>query len=127
MPNDPSIPRAPDKSIISGTAYNRLADFIGNNIPIGRQGLNDGIPPRRMVQVKVTGIATDGGCYVGKVLQPPLVLKSDGTGDLAESDLGDAPSLNDALILNRREAGKSTHNIPVPCVLDGILLGVNSD
>jgi hypothetical protein len=82
------------------------------------------------VLVKVTGSATGGGKYNGKLLTAPASLTT-ATGNLAESDLGTVPGSDDALVLNCREVGQTTHDLSsssyLPLVFAGELLGVNSD
>jgi len=82
------------------------------------------------VLVTVTGSASGGGKYTGKTLAAPAAMAA-ATGNLAETDLGVVADANDALVLNVREVGKSTHDLAstgfLPLVFIGKKIGVNAD
>lgn len=85
---------------------------------------------RGTVLVKVTSAASGGGCYNGRVFDPPATLVA-GTATLAESHMGTEPGADNAIVMNSAEVGKTTHDLtngtPVAKVFVGVLLGVNTN
>lgn len=83
-----------------------------------------------LVLVKITGDASGGGKYDGKVLTRPVADVPD-TGNLSEAELGAIPGSNDALVLNVREVGQSTHDLDdsgfLPLIFIGVRRQVNTD
>jgi len=61
-----------------------------------------------IVTVKVTGNASGGGKYTGRILLPT---ESDvsASGDMGDSELGILPAADNALVLNLQERALSTH------------------
>jgi hypothetical protein len=101
---------------------------IGNSVVIGRAPVNQIVS--QMVWVKVTGAASGGGKYNGKIFTAPTTTPA-ATGNLAESDIGVLPTSDDCLIFNTPEIGKSTHDLtngtPVISVFPGAMRGSTTD
>ncbi len=81
-----------------------------------------------IVWVKVTGNATGGGKYNGKIVTRGATAPDLSTG-LAEGDFGTIPSANNCYILNSAEVGKSTHDLtsgtPIATMFPGVRTGQN--
>ncbi len=89
-------------------------------------GLRKKIPPSAnspLVRVKITGSASGGGKYTGRIFTGSS--SASGTGTLAETDLGTDPATENALILNSREVGQSTHDLASASFLPLLFLGMN--
>jgi hypothetical protein len=82
------------------------------------------------VVVVVVSAETGGGKYAGKILA--AASGAAGTGDLAASEVGTAPSVADALILNLNEIDTTTHELTEAAntrekYFNGIIRGVADD
>lgn len=81
------------------------------------------------VQVKITGNATGGGKYVGRLVKGSSTAND--IDNLTEADLGTASGSEDCLILNRREVGSAGHDLEatgyLPVVFDGRPIGYTTD
>lgn len=64
-----------------------------------------------IVVVKITGNATGGGKYLGKIFRLTRTADIAQTGNLAEAEIGTLPSANDAIVVNLTELGLSTHDL----------------
>lgn len=102
---------------------------VSFEIPTGRR---PGVPhpSTPSVLVKITGDASGGGKYNGKILTPPTSAFT-ATGTLAESEIGVVPTADNALVFNLQEVGKNTHDIDtaggfVPLVFIGIVIGATT-
>jgi hypothetical protein len=86
--------------------------------------------PSSVVLVKVTGNASGGGKYLGRIVKDTGSPATE-TGNLAETDFGELPATDNALILNAQEVGKSTHDLttgtPVSKIHVGMIRGKTSD
>jgi hypothetical protein len=85
-----------------------------------------------VVLVKITGSATGGGKYNGRILTARGTTADVATtGDLAESEIGTPAAADDALVLNTREVGKTTHDLSsstyLPLIFIGQVVQTNSD
>lgn len=98
-----------------------------SNMPV-RWGKGAGGASR--VLVKITGNAAGGGKYTGRILRA-----ADGdvtaSTNVSEASFGNIPGADDALVINSREVGKSTHDIgasgALPLIFLGLLVQTNSD
>lgn len=101
----------------------------GNSVAIS---ITEQIIPRvrSPVTVIISTAASGGGKYNGRVWINP---KSDvsASGTLAIADLGTDPGADNALILNRQEVGKATHDLTTSPVtvtfFGGEIIRINSD
>jgi hypothetical protein len=81
--------------------------------------------PQAIVWVKVTGNASGGGKYTGRILttgaaRPTL------TGNVAENDFGKVPTADDCYILNAAEVGQSTHDLTFASVITKMFPGMHT-
>jgi hypothetical protein len=84
--------------------------------------------PRRNFKVRLTGVYPGGGKYRVSIVRPPTAdINTD--DDLADTDLGENGV--DAIGLNVREEGESTHDLSStgysPTVFDAELIHINAD
>lgn len=84
----------------------------------------------KWVLVKVVSAAAGGGKYNGRILEHATADIPD-AGNLSVSELGTVPSLDNCLVLNPPEIGKSTHDLttgtPNAQYFWGVVFHVNSN
>jgi hypothetical protein len=125
------VPTAQPRKIPSTTLTNKYAEAINTLGQLFKSGTGlDQTMAILPVRVKVTGNASGGGKYTGRILNPPASSVS-ATGDLAAIDLGDDPGADNALVLNAQEVGQSTHDLtsgtPKVTIFLGMFYGFSAD
>lgn len=92
----------------------------GNTAVLGL-GRRDGTPMERAVVAMVTGEATGGGQYVGKIVQEPST--ATGAESVGLASLVNLPSTEDALIIHPPEMGTSDHELDPGTFAVGRIVG----
>lgn len=92
----------------------------GNTAILGL-GREDGTPMERAVVAMLTGEATAGGQYVGKIVQEPST--ATGVESAALASLVNLPSTDDALIIHPPEIGTSDHELDPGTFAVGRIVG----
>lgn len=87
--------------------------------------------PRRertssVVWVKVTGNASGGGKYNGRIITERAASVPTLTGNVAEIDFGVIPPADDCYILNSSEVGKSTHDLTAGTPVTKMFVGIRT-
>lgn len=130
------------------TFVEALMRSAGQGMSAGPFGLSFHTPPQRRVSpapipdrqvpeddtvlVRIVSNASGGGKYNGVIVDPYPTSDVSSSGDLSESELGTAdPDFPNALVLNLREMGRSTHDIEandyVPTFFLGVVIRTNDD
>lgn len=94
-----------------------------NAVVIGMR--SDNARSRLTVLVKITGNASGGGKYNGRILTKPTTTAA-ATGTLVIADVGVVPSADNALILNEEEIDLLTHWLKTNSYAIGYLDGVTA-
>jgi hypothetical protein len=87
--------------------------------------VDDGGGDGSLVHVKITGNASGGGQYTGRILTGTST--ADGAGNLALPEGQLVPAADDALILNADEDGQGTHWLLAGTFSVGALVGYTDD
>lgn len=87
------------------------------------------VPQAATATVKITGNAAGGGKYTGYLVKLPTV-NIPATGNLTEAEVA-LVEVNVVRIVNRREVGKSTHDLAasgfLPLIFDAVFLKTADD
>jgi len=80
-------------------------------------------PPAGAVVVKITGAASGGGKYTGRIVSGAST--AIGSGNLSMPEGMPVPAADNALILNEEEDGLSGHRLAAPCFAVGSVAGIS--